>query len=268
VEVIAAQLDDADEELRENMYKSLARAVKGRSVLLKDLGPVRRAFDRELERAWKTIHQSHLLALEPTPAAETPRRGPAAARALLASALFEKLQLIERRLFLLLAVLYPDADMEQIYAGIHDASAADAARRRGNAVELLDNLLDRAVKQRFLPLVEELPRLERLKAVEALYPLPSATAHEVLERLAGDEVAWVRACTTWCLAESDAPAREELIARAVSDVSPVVREIALLSLSAHAPERAKELAESRLQDDAPFVRARAVLIVEAPLAHS
>jgi AAA family ATP:ADP antiporter len=260
VEVIAHQLEEPDEELRGNMYRSLARAVKGKRLLLEDVEPVKRALELELDRAWKAIHQAHRLELEGGPDANTPRGGLVAARALLSSALTEKVQLIERRVFLLLAVLYPDADMEQISAGLHDASASDAARRRGNAVELLDNLLDRGVKARFLPLVEELPRAERLKAVETRHPLLTATPREVLLELAKDEVAWVRACATWCLAETLDPARAETLASSVADPSPLVREIALVSMKTHAPERVVEAARTRLEDEAPYVRRLAVAL--------
>lgn len=256
VEVIAKQLDEPDEELRGNMYRALARAVKGQRLLLKDQAPVKAALDRELGRAWQTLHHAQRLGLEQGPTVDTPRNGPRAARALLASALHDKVRLIERRLFLLLAIVYPDADMEQIFAGIYDGGN-DAARRRGNAVELLDNLLDRAVKERLLPLVEELPRTERLKAVETLYPAPAATPDEVLKALATDELPWVRACATWCVAEAGTADRDAVLEIAVADASPVVREIALVSVHTHAPHRASELVEGRLRDDVPWVRRQA-----------
>ncbi|MCC6333464.1 MAG: HEAT repeat domain-containing protein [Myxococcales bacterium] len=262
-EVIAQHLAERDEELRGNMYRSLARAVKGRRLLLKDLSRVRKALDVELERAYRALHFAQLLSLDAGPGPNTPRSGEPAARALLGSALKEKVSQVERRVFLLLAVLYPDADMEQIAAGIYDASATDAARRRGNAVELLDNLLDRHLKQRFLPLLEELPRADRLAQVVALFPPPTLTPQQALFELAKDEAAWVRACALWCIAEGSSsaePDRDALLERAVGDTSAVVRELALVSLDAKAPGRAGPLAEQKLRDDAPQVRRQAALI--------
>jgi len=224
---------------------------------------VQQALDAELERAWKALHQAEVLQLVDVPTSSTPRRGEKAARALLASALKEKVAQIERRIFLLLAVLYPDADMEQISAGIRDAaSSSDAIRRRGNAVELLDNLLERALKQKFLPLLEELPRKDKLKQVEEVYPASKTDAPQTLLDLCRDEAAWVRACAVWCVSEtSDAAAgHEEVIAASVADPSPIVREIALVSLSTRAPARARALAETRLSDEAPSVRQQAALI--------
>ena len=262
VEVIARHLDERDEELRGNMYRSLARAVKGRRLLLQDLEPVRKALDAELARAYRALHFAQVLGLDAGPGPNTPRSGEAAARALLCSALKEKVAQVERRVFLLLAVLYPDADMEQIAAGIYDASAADAARRRGNAVELLDNLLDRSLKQRFLPLLEEQPRAERLAQVAELYPPPQLAPHAALVELSKDDAAWVRACALWCIAEGPwrAEERDDALERAVADPSAVVRELALVSLDHRAPARAGSIAEQRLCDDSPQVRKQAALI--------
>lgn len=255
LEVIATHLDVADEELRGVMYRSLARAVKGKRLLLKELSPVRKAVSRELERAWKALHQLELLKLETLPGHATPRGGVEAARALLASALSEKAQQVTGRVFLLLAVLYPDADMEQISSGVQDTTAADAARRRGNAVELLDNLLERELKARFLPLVEELPRAERLKQVAELYPAPTATPEALLKELISDEAGWVRACAIWCLAESAED--HDALAASTSDGNPIVREIALVTLSQKAPGRARTIVADRLHDDSPLVRRQA-----------
>lgn len=256
--IIARHLDEPDEELRGVMYRSLARAVKGRRLLLADVAPVKAALDRELARAWRALHQLELLKLEPL-RPDTPRSGEPAARALLASALEDKVKQVEQRAFLLLAVLYPDADMEQISAGLLDATAPDASRRRGNAVELLDNLLDRALKRRFLPLVEELPRAERLQQVAELFPPPGKDTVGLLTELLSDEAAWVRACATWCVAEAPTMAnvREALLTGALGDASPYVREIALVALARAAPDRAAPHLDARLKDDAPLVRRQA-----------
>jgi HEAT repeat protein len=112
VRLIAQHLDEPDEELRARLYRALARAVKGRRLLLDDKKPVEQALQRELHRAYVALAQAEILDLHTVPGPDTPRRGEAAARALLASALQEKVAWTERCIFLLLAVLYPDADMD------------------------------------------------------------------------------------------------------------------------------------------------------------
>lgn len=231
VTLIAKHLDEGDEELRGRLYRALARAVKGGKIQLKELAPVRAALDRELARAWKLLELAEALSLGDGPGLNTPRHGEAAARALLASALKEKGSQVERRIFWLLAVVYPVADMEQIAAGVTEALAADAPRRRANAVELLDNLLDRNLKRRFLPLLEDQPRAGRLQQVAPYYPLTPLTADHALVALCTDEAPWLRACAMWLSASlTTGPDREKLRA-AMNDSNQVVREVAVAALA-------------------------------------
>ncbi|MBK7863260.1 MAG: MFS transporter [Archangiaceae bacterium] len=260
VELISQHLDEPDEELRQRLYRSLARAVRGRRLVLKDTTKVTAALERELRQAYSALNQAEVLGLGGGPSPDTPRTGERAAKALLASAMAEKIAQIERRIFLLLAVIYPDADMELIHAGMLDTQAADAARRRANAVELLDNLLERNLRKRFLPLLEELPRPERIKAVVEVYPQVTKSAREVLLELVKDETGWVRACATWVLAQGSTEGSAETFVAGATDHNPIVREISLVSLEKAAPDRVVRIAESRLRDEAPVVRQQAALI--------
>jgi HEAT repeat protein len=259
VEVITRHLDETDEELRTRLFKSLARAVKAQRVPLKETEPVLRALDQELTRAYRALFAAETLKLSPSPAPPFPRSGMPAAEALLASALSEKIALAEHRVFLLLGVLYPDAGMERIYEGIHDASAADAPRRRANAVELLDNLLDRSLKNTFLPLFDDLPRADRLKLIAGFIELPKLDAEQVILALCRDETAWVRSCAVWYAGQVRHAAALGPMLEAASDASPVVREAALVALSYVAPEQAAAVASAKLSDEAPVVRKQAAL---------
>ncbi len=170
---------------------------------------------------------------------------------------------VERRIFLLLAVLYPDADMEQIYAGIHDASATDAPRRRGNAVELLDNLLDRALKKRFLPLLEEhSPRRAAEAGGAAVYPAAQAGDPEVLLRpVQRRDGLGARLRPLVRLASRARPSRRRTLLATASATRTRSCARSRWSRSSAAPRaQAAELAENRLRDEAPFVRQQAALI--------
>jgi hypothetical protein len=50
------------------------------------------------------------------------------------------------------------------------------------------------------------------------------------------------------------------MAAGATDVSAVVREVALVSCASEWPERAASIAEARLTDEAPVVRRQAALI--------
>lgn len=256
-EVIAKHLEEPDEELRTRLYRSLARAVRGQRHLSVDRKGVETALDKELVRAALTLQSMELLKLGEGPGPKTPRSGPQAAEALLSSALSEKIVQTEQRMFLLLAILYPDAGMEHISAGIRDAQAHDASRKRANAVELLDNLLERSLRKRLLPLLEEGARKDRLRALGEAMELPPRGREGVIVALCKDETAWVRACAIFYAAQVECEGAAEAIVAASEDGSPVVREIALLSGAAFQPATFAPIAESHLDDEATVVRRRA-----------
>jgi HEAT repeat protein len=264
IELLLSHLDEPDEELRKRVYRALARGVREQKFVLKDSRGVMTALNRELQIAFQTLHRAEHLQLHGGPNSSTPRAGVAAAKALLSSALTEKVTHAEGRIFLLLAVIYPDADMELIYSGMQDAGV-DGARRRANAAELFDNLLPRDLKKRLLPLIEEIPRPERLAHVAEFYQFKTEPEQRVLVELTKDEASWVRACATWTLSalqtgDTSASVDEQVFLDGINDISPVVREIALVSLNRAAPERARKAAEGRLRDDTPAVRRQAALI--------
>ncbi|MDQ3264314.1 MAG: MFS transporter [Myxococcota bacterium] len=260
VAVLTGHLDDPDEEVRTRVYRSLARALRGQRSLAVDKKKVAAALDRELHRAATTLAHAEALGLGSGPSTSTPRSGLPAAAALLASALSEKVDQTEQRIFLLLAVLYPDANMERIYAGIRDASSGDAARRRGNAVELLDNLLDRNLKQRLLPLLEDGKREDKLRMLADAISLVQPSAETAIDSLCRDEAAWTRACAIFYATEAGVSDTGEVMIHGLTDTSPIVREISLVGCARATPDRLDTLARPRLADDSEFVRRRAELL--------
>ncbi|MGQ0507330.1 MAG: Npt1/Npt2 family nucleotide transporter [Myxococcaceae bacterium] len=262
LQTVLLHLGEPDEELRRRLFRSLFRLGKTARLGTSERATVLAALKGELERAFLAITAMELLRLNVSTTLPA-RRGPASSAALFASALTEKVAEAERRIFWLLAVIYPEADMEGISAGLRDASAGDAGRRRSNAVELLDNLLDRDLKRLLLPLIEDAPRPERLRAVVPLLSVrfPS-TAMEMVTLLYRDENAWVRACALHYASEHGLPTPEEQYVAALSDPHAVVRETALVCLTRAFPHRARREAEHRVTDEAPVVRQRAALIAQ------
>jgi HEAT repeat protein len=261
VELVCRHLDESDQEVRSELYRALGRATKGKPFLPVDRKAVLAALDREFVRAYGLIRAAEVLHLDSGPGRYTPRVGPAAAAALLSSALSEEVAATEHRLFLLLGVLYPQAEMEPIYEGIRDPSRGDAPRRRANAVELLDNLLERDLKQKLLPLLEDARRPARLRAVEDELPLRRRTRDEVIAALCRDVTGWVRACAIHYACEHGATAAMAIVEEAVTDPDAVVREMALLGCARARPrEVVAAIAEARLTDEAPAVRRQAALI--------
>lgn len=267
VSVILRHLEVDDEELRMRLHRSLARLVRTHRLPLGDRGPVRAALFSELSRAWQTLHVAEALNLEEVGAktaqdaasseSMSTQRGLGEARALLAGALQEKVHRVEQRAFLLLTSLYPEAGMEQVVEGLHRGSDRDP-RRRANAVELLDNLLDRKLKRLLLPLLDDASRSARLRSVADEASAAAPTGDPLILLLA-DESPWVRACALWYSATSRPELVEHAAGIAADDESPVVRETALFTLLKTARAPGLELASRLEEDPSPHVAACARL---------
>ena len=72
-----------------------------------------------------------------------------------------------------------------------------------------------------------------------------------------DQIAWVRACAIYYAAEHQITGVAEVAVEACRDANPIVRETALLGCARLAPQRAKEIAQALLNDEAAMVRSRA-----------
>jgi HEAT repeat protein len=85
---------------------------------------------------------------------------------------------------------------------------------------------------------------------------------EAIVSLCRDDMAWVRACAIYYVAEHQLAAGAEAVTFAIRDPSPIVRESALACCARIAPQRALDIAEPLLRDEAPMVRRRATLIAQ------
>src|SRR5262249_40261140 len=159
------------------------------------------------------------------PNLQTPRNGRHASEAMLSSALADKSAQIERRIFHLLAVLYPDAEMERIYAGIRDSSPGEGTRRRANALELLESLFPKSVRRQLMPLVDDVPRAEKLRAVPNSRIVETTDEKGALLPLCKDGSGWVRACALYHAQHINHPLSVDLALEGTRDPDPIVREM-------------------------------------------
>jgi HEAT repeat protein len=264
VVVLSAHLSDPDEGLRRNLYKALSRALRKRPGLTLDRKALLKALDYELSRGYHALACAQALGLSTGPTRATPRTGTAAAEALLFSALEEKVLQCQDRLFTLLSILYPDAEVELIYAGFRDASAQDAARRRANALELLENLLDRPMRHRIFPLLEDQPRENKLRAAAEHYPLGEADPETRLKELLTDESTWVRACALYLAGERGLATLQAPMLENLDHASPVVREACVAALEKVLPlPQLGAVVEKKANDESAPVRERARALLQA-----
>ena len=118
--------------------------------------------------------------------------GAASAERLLCIALNERMDQALNRAFRRLALLYPPQEILDAYQGV----TSEDARRRGNALEYLENALAPEHAALVLPLVDDIGDDERLQ-LAARQGFRLGTLDESLEALLRQDDPWLRACALY-----------------------------------------------------------------------
>lgn len=149
------------------------------------------------------------------------------ATALLRRGLEEELELGRERIFRLLQLRYPPADVHGAYIGV----VSEDKTLRASGIEFIDSLLGRPDKRCVMPVIDNIPDSERIHRGEALFgPLPGDMngAIEALIRGTND---WLKACAVNVVG-GEAPAEvRRLVESCRDDTSPIVRETATIAMS-------------------------------------
>jgi hypothetical protein len=111
--------------------------------------------------------------------------------------LHDKVRLAMGRVFLLLGLLHPDEDVDEIERGLSSIRPMS----RSSAIELIDDLLSPRRARAVLALVSTASAHERLEAALGSRPPVSISMGATLRRLEGDESESLRAFAAYHAAE-------------------------------------------------------------------
>lgn len=182
-EALLSHLDDPDDGFRFACLRSLGRLRARHPNVVPPAPAIAKRLEEEVRKAYR--YQEWLLAIRPT--AET---------RLLCEALKEKSAKTTDRIFRLLAMQHPPAELYAASRALHSPNA----RVRANAIEYLDNLLDGRTKKWVLGLVEEKPSLDQVRRRLREYGLSAQAWPELLRhqaRYRDDWLAAVAVFTVW-----------------------------------------------------------------------
>jgi ATP/ADP translocase/HEAT repeat protein len=252
-------LDDPDPALRRAVDQALWRVARAHPEVPLPLARMRRACMMEVERAYRAVAAAEALRLDPGDFRPPAWNGVAAAGslragALLASALRERVDRAGERVCLLLGIMHPGAELDQVQANLRDPSPA----RRANALEILDNVLDKPLKRCLVPLLDDRPREAKVREAAALFHLPPLEARDWIGALLGDESPWIAATALTYVAEEAIPVPGSRLLSLLEHPAPFVRESALLAAWRLLSEAERATAVQKLAADPfPPLRARA-----------
>ncbi len=142
------------------------------------------------------------------------------AEKLLYRSLNEKQLQRRHNIFLLLGLRYDPSDMMNAYYGI----TSQKAELRASALEFLDNVLRKPLRDPVLLVFDEISEQERIEKGQSLFFESIDTNNQAYCHLLDGRDAWLKACALYAGACSDEFATQVEAAR--QDLNPVVRETA------------------------------------------
>ncbi len=156
--------------------------------------------------------------------------------AVLARALKNEVDKNRRRIFSLLALIYPPAKVTQAQLNFN----SDDRERRANALEILDNLLNNDLKNVVIPLVDDIPAPQRQARLVDYYPQERKSRHDRLREILGRSqqwtTAWTRTCALFTVGQIGIREFHDAVVNCLADGDPVVRETAVWALGRLNPD--------------------------------
>jgi HEAT repeat protein len=170
VELLLAGLADPDEGLRDQCLAALLVLRRANEALPIARGPVEERAVAEALRYFRSLGLRHNVLRED------------GGGSLLDRALAERLERGVERTWRLLALLYPWRDVAVARRGLEGD-----ARARARAAEYLDNLVGGPLRRWVVPMLEDLPREEKVKTGHALLRTRARDLEDTLAQLTHDE---------------------------------------------------------------------------------
>jgi ATP/ADP translocase/HEAT repeat protein len=246
MDVLFDHIDDSEETLRSRVLESIHRFRLRRAHLEIPRDRIRKVVLKEIRNLygqWFVLKD-----LEPL------RDGH-----LLVDALEHRREQTTRRIFHLLGCLLPVRTVDTVYNNL----SAPLRRARSNAIEVLDNLLDKEIKRLLLPLLDETLKDDRYELGEEVFGFGRLDLRQRLHSLMEEQHAWLTSCAVFTAGQMQAEdLSPEVLACTASDF-PVVRETALLALGQILPvEKLRSTLARHLKDPSPRVRRYASWLAE------
>jgi len=212
VDLLLNTLGQVEPQLEYLLIKSLSRLRTSGADLKFDSRRVRAALEREIEAYCEILQILQLFG----------DAGEGKAVRLLRKVLREKQEQTLERIFRLLGLQYPPRDMYHAYLGL----VSSQPRVRASALEFLDNVLYRQVKERLLPLLDSVSPEAAIEHGEQLFGARLQSREQALARMLDSRDTWLRACAVYSVVESESAEQVELVRQARDDPHELVREAA------------------------------------------
>ena len=146
---------------------------------------------------------------------------------LLVDTMRERLARSLDRLFRLLAILYPLRTIDIVHRNLN----SNVKIARSNAIELLDNLLEKSLSRLIMPILDEASAQQKIEFGLSACQIEHRSRSEWLNSFLQSEDAWLRVCALYDVGEMGLTNFSAQVETALTDPDPLVRETAVRALS-------------------------------------
>ena len=172
----------------------------------------------------------------------------------LRAALANELEVRRDSMLLLISFLFPSIVILNARANID----SKVAERRVFALEILDNVLTREIKQTVLPLLDDITVAEKLEQMSDRYPQKKMNAverfHDIVNNHFDHGFFWTRSCMLYQIGENKSLVHLEQVEKGLRNPESVIRETAVWCLSKLKPPGFKKTLNSYIGDHSVPVR--------------
>lgn len=241
IEILKKKMDFSEVEIRRHVLEALV-ACRYRET------------DRDMitERIWKEVEDatwilSVLIDI-----------GEGEDTSLLARALKGELEKNRKRIFLLMAMVYPPSEIRNAEINLGSTDA----QKRSYAVESLDTRVSKDIKDAVFPLIEDLNPSQRLSRLIRFRKEESSSRHECLKQILGRSREWIsswtKACALFTIGKISTMEFYDTVIRSLTDPDPIVKETAIWALGClntnDLSERLEPLTQDKSQRVAKYAR--------------
>ncbi len=140
-----------------------------------------------------------------------------------------KLQNCFQRIFSILSLMYGNSLFDNIYFNLTQKFVSNV--QRSNALEIVDNIVDKEIRPIIVPLIESSNDEERLKLGYSFFNIKKIQVADIIDEFLLDDSEWVRSITLYVIAHENFVEIYDRIEIFLYDPSPTVREAALYAMN-------------------------------------
>ena len=214
--LLAVSLDTESDELRNIVLNSLKKLLSKIEKASIDKEPLKILLLREIYQYFQTLYFSVQI-----------RKN--LKTDCLRDVMATKLDNCYQRIFSILSLMYGNTLFDNIYFNITRKFVAPS--QRANALEIIDNIVDKDIRPIIVPLIESKTEEEKLNLGHQFFSVKRLKINDIIETLLSDDSEWVRSVTLYAVAHEHIAGIYGRIQMFLYDPSPIVREAALYALN-------------------------------------